>query len=423
MRNSLINAEEKIRILQLHSNMGYNTGVINENWLRNLLFKTSRRTGRLKLDPIIARRINTSLNTGDLKHLKSTYPTPKKVIKAFNSLSFDDQLIVFKILAESIDPKKTSNLIFRYVNTKKFQTNSQTISFKRFNSKLKKLGYSDEMIEYFSKYIEQGKIPFKRNIIKRSLDVVLAPVMKKYGHIFKKYKIYHYWKDASKIGMSPSIFVAMWKRDVKMIFKWLQSGSTRGFSGLREIYKQNKLPVLILTLGREVAFRWVMLSGTITIIRSILYFPSRPDDMGIVDFYDEIVNAVVKKGAYAADVRWIYPPYYFVKYISPIIYHYVRNDEEKMNAAIERIISFLVDGLENEIKQSKLNLMKSAGILSSRIKEDEDGLFYLGHSDYRITYSDNDEMWIVHYPDGRMFNIKDVAKWEIERQKNKYKKQ
>ena len=54
------------------------------------------------------------------------------------------------------------------------------------------------------------------------------------------------------------------------------------------------------------------------------------------------------------------------------------------------------------------DLYNEAGTLSSKLKQYEDGSYYLGNENYPVYYDDKYKMWLVSFPDGNAYNIKDL---------------
>lgn len=388
MSKLLISESEKMNILEKYRKLDENVlGVARNIWKRTaksiLNSPTIKKLGYDSIDDLI-----DAINLGKL----SASQTGEIVLSMFKNANKSDKVSIAKALV------KNPQFLSKYFK----------ISEKSTRNAFKKSGkYTDDEIDIFINQWKKSGNSFGKNIVSRS--------WKRFKRIWAGAR-----RGANKTHGIVSLVLGFDKnKRLRRIFNWFFFGTTRTRAELIEMISKSTLrdvvPTLALSLGIEVFKRWLYLSVALTFFKTAVEWATDINEEGKEREESHVILGFLKRmweNSVAAKFSWVFPAWFTWKYVNryfgDLLLAIVNGDKQEIGEEWEKTKQKALDDINDKISESEDALRAYAGSsLSKHIYKNDDG-FYLGTPDYPITYYDNLRKWVVEFPNGEMYDIKDI---------------
>lgn len=239
-------------------------------------------------------------------------------------------------------------------------------------------------------------------------------------------KLARYWRLAG-MGIERGNYISAYRayRDRKYdrLFNWFMFGTTRTRQEFNKLLAglplSEKIPVLIISLGREAVKRYLKTAFYATsfnwVVGHLIDYSKQGKEYQSENALINEANRFIDS-LYMPSSLWVFPSYEIWKNLLPHLMKVITPlSQGDLNEAIsksEQEYQTLMDEEEGKFMdytdEMVSDLYNEAGALSSKLKQYEDGSYYLGNENYPVYYDDKYKMWLVSFPDGNAYNIKDL---------------
>ena len=380
--------------------------ILNENVFRALLMGSAHQYNT------IARAIERALAKEPIRWGKSVFKDVGDVDK-----------VLAKIKANQAMPHEVRMQIVRHLdNPRIFKSISDELAQNSYFISRMKIMSEPEAIENFIKQgysdtqIKQIINSYKGNggtFVKETIQSAPKPTTA--GTKSKNTKKGLFAKAAKYNKDYVSIYKALRTGKATRIIYWLAYGTTRSPMELFWMFKNGGLKVGLFSLGRELMVRWIKLTFYITLGRFLLheYQDSKTEGREYNGTALENLIHRIWDALYFPELKWVFPAGFVWGEVFPRlkpIYDPILSGatQEEVAQGVNVAVTNMINEFKSDKSESLEDLYNYAGSLKKHIHGNLEDGYYLGTPDYPIYYDDKSHKVFVLFPDGKVYDLKNI---------------